>query len=737
MPTETEDLPPQKRSRSRIIQACIPCHRSKRKCNRKKPCSQCLKRQTTKDCTYEALAAEDLEILEGGTTSVDAENRILRSRITQLEAVITQLRDRNTDPVDSRKRRRTPEKAHDQDGVYYGRSFYLGGPAAPDLLHRMMALLPNQPSDLFFAFVGGTDSSIPGRNEGGSILPIGNLMDCGVDDLCACLRNISPESLDAILDSFVDIVDPLHHYLPMPWVLQRYERCMNIAVTPEPQEAALVFAVLGLGNLVAANPTSFNFISASFQLLRLSNFLTSPSIDSIATFCFIAVYLQHEGKLNEYWPLLGMVIRLAQSMGLHRDPSLISSLDPAEGEIRRRLFHAIVGQETALSVMFGRPNGLGFFDCALPRDISDAELFGVKGPATVHPHEISYNRYAWELMEITRDLVTSSLTTPKSSTLAREKSISQQLRQWHQRLPASLSFQLPGLALQDFNDQEEQVHYVQALILHIIVNHNVLVLYRRPLLSDSHPEAAEPCIEAAIAVAEGWKILQDSFPKIARIAWMQWFRAFHAALICLVALRARETKSHLKVRAFNSWKSCIRIFSRIQDQNDSIQCCWRALSRLDDVAKRTVNIRRRLPAQGLLRRDIQDTSSVLRIGPSANQEFSSDENSNSPPAPSAGPETDAADRFFPEANGQSSLTQAMSTSSQETYHIDGFDPEYNDLLLGCGQDFDSYMTQVTVPGEALGMQTLADSAQYNIFDLDVANWPFWLTADQTAMGQAE
>lgn len=734
MASEIEDHQPQKRSRSRIIQACIPCHRSKRKCNRKKPCSQCLKRQTTKDCTYEALAAEDLEILEDDTTSLDAENRILRSRITQLEAVISQLRDRTTEPADSRKRRRTPEKTCDQDGVYYGRSFYLGGPAAPDLLHRMMALLPNQPADLLFAFVGGTDSSIPDRNEGGSIFPMGNPMDCGVNDICTCLQNIARESLDAILDSFIEIVDPLHHYLPMPWILQRYERCMDQTITPQPQEAALVFAVLGLGDLVAANQTPFNFISASFQLLRLSNFLSSPSIDSIATFCFIAVYLQHEGKLNEYWPLLGMVIRLAQSMGLHRDPILISNLVPEESEIRRRLFHAIAAQETALSVMFGRPNGLGFFDCKLPRDISDAELFGVKSFTTIHPHEISYNRYSWELMEITRDLVSKSSSPPKSSTLAREKLIAQQLRQWYQNLPSSLRFEPPGLSIQDLSNHEEKVHYVQALILHIIVNHNVLVLFRRPLLSNTHPEAAEPCIEAAIAVAEGWKILQDSFPKIARIAWMQWFRAFHAALICLVALRARETKPNLKARAFNSWKSCIRIFSRIKDQNGSIQCCWRALSRLDNVAKTTFNTRRRLPSQGLFSRDIQDTSSVLRIGPLTNQKFNSDETSNSPSAPSAGRETEGADVIFPEVTGQSSPTQAASTGSQDIYTAEGLPHIYNDLLLGSGQAFDSYITQAAFPGNDLGIQShFTDSVQNNIFDLDIANWPFWLTADQASM----
>jgi hypothetical protein len=79
----------------------------------------------------------------------------------------------------------------------------------------------------------------------------------------------------------------------------------------------------------------------------------------------------------------------------------------------------------------------------------------------------------------------------------------------------------------------------------------------------------------------------------------------------------------------------------------------------------------------------------------------------------------------------------VSTSSQDTYNLDGFDHEYNDLLLDCGQAFDSYMTQGAVPGEALGMQPLTESAQYNIFDLDVANWPFWLTADETAIGPAE
>lgn len=49
----------------------------------------------------------------------------------------------------------------------------------------------------------------------------------------------------------------------------------------------------------------------------------------------MAVYLQHEGKLGDYWPMLGLNIRLAQSMALCRDPSYILNLSSKEGELRR------------------------------------------------------------------------------------------------------------------------------------------------------------------------------------------------------------------------------------------------------------------------------------------------------------------------------------------------------------------------------------------------------------------
>src|SRR4051812_29475879 len=56
---------------------------------------------------------------------------------------------------------------------------------------------------------------------------------------------------------------------------------------------------------------------------------------------------------REVWILLGMVIRIAQSVGLHRDPSNFS-VSPFESEMRRRLWWHIV----SLDLRTGEDTGL-------------------------------------------------------------------------------------------------------------------------------------------------------------------------------------------------------------------------------------------------------------------------------------------------------------------------------------------------------------------------------------------
>ncbi|VDC01369.1 unnamed protein product [Peniophora sp. CBMAI 1063] len=80
------DTDHRKRRRNRTTQSCLNCHTSKRKCDRKRPCSRCIQLGLTGLCVYEVddPAARD-------DPNVDETTR-LRSRIAELESLVRELR---------------------------------------------------------------------------------------------------------------------------------------------------------------------------------------------------------------------------------------------------------------------------------------------------------------------------------------------------------------------------------------------------------------------------------------------------------------------------------------------------------------------------------------------------------------------------------------------------------------------------------------------------------------------
>jgi hypothetical protein len=670
---------------------------------------------------YEAIAATDLELLESDDTDLAAENAALRSRLQDLEAAANQYREqlRETRNLLAREQRKSISPAQsastvrkDEDGVYYGRSYYLGGPAAPDLLRQMMSLMPEDQTDMLFAFSGSSNGSQPVLNDAPYLFPTFPA-NYGVEHMLGILDEVGRARADALLDSYYDLIDPLHHYVPTPWLMQRYERCWDRVSLPQPQEAALIFTVLALGDLVSDNERSYFLLSAAMQLLRISNMLAIPTLDTIHSFCYIAVYMQHQGKLSEYWPLLGLVIRLAQSLALHRDPSTIPNLPVEEWEIRRRLFWILAAQETALSLMFGRPYGIGFTDCKMPKDISDDELFD---PSVVETRdsvstEISYHRLTWELGEITREIMDDAFSQRGLVDVNRLRFTESRILNWYESVPREFKFDPTTRDMQEFTNPESRKRPVQSVLLRIIVNHNILVLFRKPLLANGGPDVRRSCYEAAFHIAEGWKVLQDNFPKMARVAFLHWFRAFHGALICFVAIRTEGRHSVYRDKAMASWMSCLRIFRRIQDQNPSISACWRALSRLDVVMRKEMEGEQRLWRRSTPK-DVQDSSYRLLIGPSTSQAG----------VDMATPSSHSSDEVFPQ---QTSSSVQLPTSTSNA-----IDRSLRNGLIGppvlnmAAMDRSQNPTPIGLDG---GIELFYDSANANIFDLDFQNWPAWLT----------
>lgn len=706
-----------KKARYRVINSCLPCHRQKRRCDRKRPCSHCLKRHNTGQCAYEAVLEAEAGDSATGNIETDQNPEMLRRRVAELEAVVADYKARERNYATPGPRGRIGSNAssteieHDADGVYYGRGFYLGNAAAPDFLKRILSLTPDDQKDLVYAFLGSYDSGAAGCG-GNYIFPTLFPVTCSVLDMLQTLQTLGREAADRLLEAYFEIVDPLHHYVPTPWLLQRYDRCWlpdhsgeNVAA----QELALVFAVLGLGDLVSSNSQAWFFICTSVQLLRTSNFLANPSLDCIHTFSYIAVYLQHEGKLGEYWPLLGLVIRLCQSMALHRDPAIILNLSKEEAELRRRAFWTVAAQETAISTMFGRPNGIGSSDCKLPADLSDDELFG-EPPSTADwsINEISYNLMTWDLGSLTREMLQTS-NDGKVEDFEKLASIESRIETWLATRPKPFLRTANKLTTDTMTTRADRRSYVQSICLHMIAKHDVLILYRKAAMSGDMPRARRPCLEAALSICECWQELQDHFPKMARITWMHWYRAFHAALICFVVISDGSCQSVDYTRATAAWMSCLRIFTRIKNQNQGVMSCWRALDRLNSVLKQEGH------GQTPLRRyswkkQVGDTSAQLLVPKvhSLNRNTGRSPNFDGHPNPSALQEDTARETAF--------------GNSRDLLFTNTFD---------FGQIAPSSASNGTVSASSadsgMPQEVFGSTTNSNIFDLDIQNWPAWLT----------
>ena len=700
---------------------------------------------------YEAIAPEDLRTLHAEDASLSVQNEILKSRISDLEGTVAEYKEQLRDAREvrgPRKRQRTWSEANttaekDKDEVYHGKSGYLDGAAVPDFLGNMMPLASSDDNNMLSAY-SGSSTVLPQNHLPGPTLFTTNFpRSYGVKELLSILNEFGRDTADEFLDAYVDLVDPIHHCVPVSCLRQRYNRCWSAKDLPQAHEAALVFVVLALGDLASKNLHSSFLISASLQLLRTSNFLARPTIDAICAICYFTVYLNYEGRLGEFWPVLGMNVRIAQSIGLHRDPSIISSLPVAESELRRRLFWTIAATETALSTVFGRPNGLGFFDCALPKNVSDSELLGGQEARSSAVHEVTFNRYIWELASVSRNMLRDMPECPLPITISKLKALELRLLAWFHALPASYRFDANARIPEALGPAGSRNQYVQGLIIHIIVQHGILVLYRKSVLSYKDMASKQPCFEAAFAVLRSWEILQDNFPRMARVVWMHWFRAFHAALICLVIIRTDGPNSEYRARALSCWDITLPVFARIKHQNENIMSCYRALHRLDAVLRKEMENDSR-SNRSSHQEQVHDRSPIATLSSTGFNPFTPTVQDFGHQLSNTFKTTSSHREETPERKRSAGLNLASSEAPGNPMAISAaLDDGQSTATRDSGYKVLSEEASTSDPGPAVVHPTVEGLNEFwlanlshhhpDLFDIDTQNWPEWLADTQDSV----
>ncbi|KXN89689.1 hypothetical protein AN958_05229 [Leucoagaricus sp. SymC.cos] len=145
-------------------------------------------------------------------------------------------------------------------------------------------------------------------------------------------------------------------------------------------DLALLFMIFCFGaltdiNLPAApeNTVSEEFFQLTKAALVLEPVLErAPSVATVQTLSLIAIYegiCSRDGSIERTWGAFGVAVKLAQSIGLHRDCARWK-LSPAEVQKRRALFWELFITDCWLSLATGRlaTFSLPFVDCELPID---------------------------------------------------------------------------------------------------------------------------------------------------------------------------------------------------------------------------------------------------------------------------------------------------------------------------------------------------------------------------------
>ncbi|KAI9662585.1 MAG: hypothetical protein M1821_008752 [Bathelium mastoideum] len=120
----------------------------------------------------------------------------------------------------------------------------------------------------------------------------------------------------------------------------------------------LLFAVLASGCQCSTMPrkdrelTSQVFVCCGFECLRLINYFAHANLDDIENLLVLGNVISNNMNPGVAWSLLGITIRLSQSIGLHR--SCPPNTSTAKSIKRSKVWWAVIWQDSLLSITYDR-----------------------------------------------------------------------------------------------------------------------------------------------------------------------------------------------------------------------------------------------------------------------------------------------------------------------------------------------------------------------------------------------
>lgn len=136
------------------------------------------------------------------------------------------------------------------------------------------------------------------------------------------------------------------------------------------QWIGLLFAILASGCQCSTLPrkerelTSQVYICCSFECLRFTNFLSHATLENIQTLLILGNVISNNMNAGVAWSLMGLTVRLSQTLGLHR---LCPPATPLHHKIyRSKVWWALLWQDSLLSISYDRASSTTTIDHTVP-----------------------------------------------------------------------------------------------------------------------------------------------------------------------------------------------------------------------------------------------------------------------------------------------------------------------------------------------------------------------------------
>ncbi len=276
--------------------------------------------------------------------------------------------------------------------------------------------------------------------------------------------------------------------------------------------------------------------------LAKAEILTKPDFTVVQAFMLFLVLVRRHDDTRFAWTLTGLLIRLSQALGLHRDGTHFPNLTPFEIEMRRRLFWAVCvldlrsaeDQGTDLSIVSGT------FDTQMPLNINDSDLYPDM-PYLPEPRagttDMAFSLIRYEVCSLSRRLhtISSGGLAPAHPGDA-DKTLEQRedlLREVSERVEQRL-----------LKDRSNSMFWVASNITHVIVAKMTLIIYQpvlfaRPSGTVLSDEVRARLFNAALEVFEYSHVLNTD-PRCKHWRWLfQTWSHWHALAYTLVEVSHR------------------------------------------------------------------------------------------------------------------------------------------------------------------------------------------------------